>query len=164
MKLIKIILDIASWAVLGIVLLMVITTIGSNSNVFGGYRSLLVQSGSMEPTIMTGDIIVIQDHNQYNKNDVVTFKDSDRIVTHRIIEEEGEEGSEPIFQTKGDANRSADEARIKQNDILGKVIFTIPKLGYMVAFGQSLPGLIVMVIIPATLLVVNELIKTKQHA
>ncbi len=163
MKLIKIILDLASWAVLGVVLLMVVTTIGSNSDVFGGYRSLLVQSGSMEPTIMTGDIIVIQDHNQYNKNDVVTFKDSDRIVTHRIIEEDGE-GSDRIFQTKGDANRSADEARIRQNDILGEVIFTIPKLGYMVAFGQSLPGLIVLVIIPATLLVVNELIKTKQHA
>lgn len=163
MKLIKIILDFASWAVLGIVVLMTVTTIGSNSDILGGYRSLLVQSGSMEPTIMTGDIIVIQEHNQYNTNDVVTFKDSDRIVTHRIIEEEGS-ASERAFQTKGDANRSADEARIKHSDILGEVIFTVPKLGYMVSFGQSLPGLIVLVIIPATLLVVNELIKTKQHA
>jgi signal peptidase len=163
MKLLKIALDVASWFVLAVVVLMITTTIGSNSNAFGKYRSLLVQSGSMEPTIMTGDIIVIQQHPRYGKNDVVTFNDGERVVTHRIIKE-SENGTNPTFQTKGDANRSADEAIITKSNILGAVVFTIPKLGYMVAFGQSLPGLIIFVLIPATLLVVNELIKTKSNA
>lgn len=161
MKLVQITLDIASWIVLAVIVLMVVVTIGSNTNVAGGYRSFLVQSGSMEPTIMTGDIIIVQKKTVYTTGDVVTFDDDGRIVTHRITRERTESGDRQ-YETKGDANRSADEATITTQDIVGAVTFTIPKLGYMVAFAKSLPGLIVLILIPAIMLVVNELIKTKK--
>ena len=161
MKFVQIMLDIASWIVLGVIVLMVAVTVGSNTNVAGGYRSFLVQSGSMEPTIMTGDIIIVQKKSVYTTGDVVTFDDDGRIVTHRIIREQGE-GDSRYYETKGDANRSADEARVTRSDIVGAVTFTIPKLGYMVAFAKSLPGLIVLILIPAIMLVVNELVKTKK--
>lgn len=161
MKLVQITLDIASWIVLAVIVLMVAVTIGSNTNVAGGYRSFLVQSGSMEPTIMTGDIIIVQKKTVYTTGDVVTFDDDGRIVTHRITRERTESGDRQ-YETKGDANRSADEATITTQDIVGAVTFTIPKLGYMVAFAKSLPGLIVLILIPAIMLVVNELIKTKK--
>lgn len=161
MKFIQITLDIASWIVLGIIILMVAVTVGSNTNMAGGYRSFLVQSGSMEPTIMTGDIIIVQKKTVYTTGDVVTFDEGSRIVTHRIIRESGSD-QEQTYETKGDANRSADEATITREDIVGAVSFTIPKLGYMVAFAKSLPGLIVLILIPAIMLVVNELVKTKK--
>jgi signal peptidase len=145
---------------------MVIVTFTSNVEIRGGYRSFLVQSGSMEPTIGIGDIIVIQKKSVYRKNDVITFRgEENRIVTHRIIEEKEvntkSKEDRTMFITKGDANRSEDEGFITFKDILGQVVFSIPKLGYLVTFSKSIPGLITLILIPATLLVLGELLGTK---
>ena len=113
----------------------------------------------MEPTIMTGDIIIIHENPSYYKNDVVTFNTKDgRIVTHRIIKTVTK-GEKNLFMTKGDANRSEDEALISLDQIMGKVTFVVPKLGYFVAFSKSLPGLIIFVFIPAGLILIGELVK-----
>lgn len=145
---------------------MVIVTFTSNVEIKGGYRSFLVQSGSMEPTIGIGDIIIIQKKSSYRKNDVITFQgEENRIVTHRIIEEKEvntkSKEDRIMFVTKGDANRSEDEGFITTKDILGQVVLSIPKLGYLVTFGKSIPGLITLILIPATLLVLGELLGTK---
>ncbi len=113
----------------------------------------------MEPTIMTGDVIVIQSQPQYNKNDVVTFKEGDgRIVTHRIIDTQTTEKTE-VFITKGDANRSIDNNTVTSENILGKVTLVIPKIGFLVGFTQSMPGFIVMIFIPVLLIVMDQLVK-----
>lgn len=128
----------------------------------GGYKSYLIQSGSMEPSIMTGDIIIIHQTGQYNKNDVITFKNEEgRIITHRIIEINNK-GEDIFFVTKGDANRSEDEGVVFPTNILGKVIYVIPKLGFLVAFSKSLPGLIILIAIPALALIIGEVIKIVQ--
>lgn len=128
----------------------------------GGYKSFLIQSGSMEPSIMTGDIIIIHQAGQYEKNDVITFQNEEsRIITHRIIEINNKsEGMS--FVTKGDANRSEDEGVVSASHILGKVIYVIPKLGFLVAFSKSLPGLIILIAIPALALIIGEVIKIAQ--
>lgn len=166
MKIVSIIFNLTTWAVFLIILLMVAVTFTSNVEIHGGYRSFLVQSGSMEPTIKIGDIIVIQRKSSYKKNNVVTFRGPEnRLVTHRIVEEKQVNTKDPdkqvLFVTKGDANRSEDEALITNPDILGEVIFTIPKLGYLVTFSKSIPGLITLILVPATLLVLGELLGTK---
>ncbi len=113
----------------------------------------------MEPTIMTGDVIVITSQPQYNKNDVVTFKEGDgRIVTHRIIDIQEKDKAE-VFITKGDANRSVDNNKITSENVLGKVTLVVPKIGFLVAFTQTMPGLIVMIFIPVLLLVMDQLVK-----
>lgn len=159
MKIIKMIFEVATWIVIGVIGIMGLYILTSNFPISIGFRSYLVQSGSMEPTIMTGDIVVIQPQGKYGKADVVTFHDKDnRVVTHRIANiEEGDNGT--IITTKGDANRSDDFDTITPDQIIGKVTLTIPKLGFLVAFGKSLPGLIIMVIIPASLFIVDELFK-----
>ena len=145
--------------------LLAIYIVSSNFTLWGGYRSFLVQSGSMEPSIMTGDIIVIQNRigssiNKYSINDVVTFTNSDnRIVTHRIVEIKN--GDETQYLTKGDANRSEDEATIIDSQIIGKVVLVIPKLGFLVAYTKTLWGLIILVLIPATIYILDELFKIK---
>lgn len=108
---------------------------------------------------MTGDIVVIQPQSEYRKTDVVTFHDKEnRVVTHRIASIETKDNVRSIT-TKGDANRSDDFDTIAPEQIIGKVTLTIPKLGFLVAFGKSLPGLIIMVIVPAALFIVDEMFK-----
>lgn len=161
MSIFKFLFDVASWLVIGVIAIMALYVLSSNYNIFSGFRSYLVQSGSMEPGIMTGDIIVIHSQNQYVLNDVVTFKDNEnRIVTHRIIENL-KKSDRQEFATKGDANRSQDFDNITQNRIFGKVVFVVPKLGYLVAFAKSLPGLIILILIPASLFIIDELLKLK---
>ena len=136
MKILKFIFEIATWLVLAVIVLMGLYIVTSNFNVFSGYKSFLVQSGSMEPAVMTGDIIIIHSQDNYVKNDVITFHGSDgRIVTHRIIEILQKDGKS-FFSTKGDANRSEDEDSITQDKIIGKISLVIPKLGYLVAFSK----------------------------
>ncbi|MBP9718886.1 MAG: signal peptidase I [Candidatus Levybacteria bacterium] len=148
--------ELSLWVCLISLLLIAITTISANSHLFGGYKSLLVQSGSMEPAIMTGDIIVIQKQPGYLKNDVITFTSQDnRIVTHRIIGQQNEQR----FLTKGDANRSSDSDVISQNDVIGKVVFIIPKLGYFVGFSKSPIGFSLLIIFPAAALIIDQLLK-----
>jgi len=163
MNVIKFIFSIIKWAVIVGIVVLAVYVFSSNFNVFGGYRPFLVQSGSMEPSIMTGDVVVIQSKDTYVINDVITFKkNSGQIVTHRIIAVEN--GPEKKYSTKGDANRSGDEDVITQEQIIGKVALVIPKLGYLVAFSKSGSGLIFLLIIPALIFIFDELIKIKKNA
>ena len=119
---------------------------------------MLVQSGSMEPSIMTGDVIIIRQDKWYQKGDVVTFNDGNKgRVTHRIVE-----ADKDSFVTKGDANRSSDNNNINFTQILGKVILVLPKLGYLVVFSKSLLGMIIMIIIPGIIITADELFKIKK--
>lgn len=159
MNIIKVLFEITSWIFLVVIVFVVIFSIGSSSNMLGGYKSFLIQSGSMEPSIMTGDIIIIHQTGQYEKNDVITFQNEEsRIITHRVIEINNK-GGDMFFVTKGDANRSEDEGVVSQTSILGKVIYVIPKLGFLVAFSKSLPGLIILIAIPALALIIGEVLK-----
>lgn len=91
----------------------------------GSYAFLEVASGSMEPTINVGDIIVIKVKNfDYKENDIVTFYDVDSsFVTHRIVKLENDQ-----MVTKGDHNNTEDEA-LPQSNIVGKYLFKFDKLG-----------------------------------
>jgi len=117
----------------------------------------------MEPTIMTGDVILAKKIVQYNKNDVITFKDEgDRIVTHRIVALD-ESDNDLTFITKGDANRSVDNGTVKPEKVIGKVTFVIPKIGFLMSFVKTLPGLSIMILVPAALLIIDQIIKMKKN-
>lgn len=160
MKFLKLLLNTISWGALAVLASMAIFVLSSNYQIFGGYRSYLIQSGSMEPAIMTGDIIVVKSQGSYVINDVVAFNSEDRVVTHRLISKEGDPAN-PKFSTKGDANRSQDFDTIGLSQIIGKVVLVIPKLGYLVAFSKSLPGFIIMILIPTIIFLLDELLKMK---
>ncbi len=131
----------------------------------GSYKILTVQSGSMEPAIKTGSIIVIQPQSDYRKGDVITTSkpaDPKVSVTHRIVEIKSKD-QKISYVTKGDANKTADTEERLREQILGKVIFSLPYLGYPVAFAKTRDGLIILVIIPATLIVYGELLSIKNE-
>ncbi|GIW62509.1 MAG: S26 family signal peptidase [Patescibacteria group bacterium] len=129
----------------------------SNTNVLGGLKFYVVQSGSMSPTINIGDIIVVNPQHRYFQNDVITFKtDSNSIVTHRIVEVKDDNKE---FVTKGDANRSIDQGTVMAKSVIGKVIYVIPKLGYLSAFAKTPLGILVFIGVPIFALVFDKLAK-----
>lgn len=158
-KLISIIFSIFTWIAIPMLVILAIYSIGANVSIFNGYRSFLVQSGSMEPGIHIGDVVITHQQVIYHINNIITFNSSEanRIVTHRITNVK--EASSGQFTTKGDANREEDEAQINANDIIGKVIFVIPKLGWLINFSQSLAGLMILILIPAAGLIFDEIVK-----
>lgn len=138
----------------------------------GGLKFYVVQSGSMEPTIKTGSLIVGQASQNYQQDDVVTFirdaqsdpKNPRSLVTHRIVEATVSASGETFYTTRGDANNANDLRRISKNLVLGKVVLTLPFLGYPVAFAKTQNGFILLIVIPATIIVYSELMNIKKEA
>ena len=130
--------------------------------VTGSLHFLTVLTGSMRPSIQPGDIIISSsiDPEDIRVNDVITFQDHDisqrQSITHRVINITREKDM-IFFQTKGDANEEPDLQLVNQDQIIGKVIVTIPLLGYVVNFAQSLLGFIILIAIPAIILIVTEI-------
>jgi len=119
-----------------------------------GYGKAVVATGSMEPTIEPGDMIVFHEQENYEVGDIVVFE-AENFVTHRIIET-----TENGFITQGDANNT-DDGEILRELVIGKVVFIIPKVGYAVDFLKSPFGILVMVIGLLVLIEVPNLISRK---
>lgn len=98
-----------------------------------GFKTYLVASGSMVPTIPVGSMIYAREVNPVNleTDDVIVFfKDNDQDVpiTHRVIENNVDSRS---IITKGDANANPDRSPIQYNNVVGKVVWHVPVLGLM---------------------------------
>lgn len=127
----------------------------------GNYQIKIVKSGSMEPSIATGSIVVIKPSANYKEGDVVTFgKDTktDIPTTHRIVGSRASEGV-ILFTTKGDANEDPDTKEIRQSDIHGKVLFDVPYFGYIIDMARKPVGFAVLIIVPALIVVFDEGVK-----
>lgn len=80
-----------------------------------GYSFFQVKTGSMSGTMEVGDIIIVKLTKDVKENDIITYEQDKILITHRIVEKQGEE-----IVTKGDANNSAD-APITKEKVIGKV-------------------------------------------
>lgn len=127
----------------------------------GNIEIKIVKSGSMEPTILTGSIVVVKPAASYAKNDIITFGEDTRQqipTTHRIIDIQGD-FSTLTYITKGDANEEADGTPITQRDIIGKVVFWVPYMGYVLDFARQPIGFTLMIGIPAGIIILDEVIR-----
>ena len=99
----------------------------------GVVKARIVLTGSMEPAISAGDIIITMPITRREPmvGDVVAYQakrfngENVAVFSHRIISGDLKSG----FVVKGDANKSPDNQKPKAPDILGVVIFVIPFLG-----------------------------------
>ena len=138
---------------------MINTGLGKPVNVFGRYV-LRVMTGSMEPSLHTGDYIVVKkvDTKSIKKDDVITFysEESDvkgKLVTHRVVGIE-KDGS---FQTMGDANPVADHKLVRPDQVVGKYVRKARFFRWVSSFADSKKILLVLVIIPLTLIAFYEM-------
>lgn len=120
-----------------------------------GLTPLVVQSGSMEPTVATGSLLVTKTTpaRDLRRGDVVTVKRHDRtLVTHRVVNLTLR-GDTATLQLKGDANKVVDpEAYVVKK--AGRKMFAVPYLGYLAAWASSRIGLFLLGIYVAFLALV----------
>lgn len=121
-----------------------------------GDRSFSVRSGSMTPTIETGDVVVTEPVAPLSLRigDIVTFKDpegSGRLYSHRV-QSIARDGGEVRFVTRGDANTSTERWSVPSDGTVGRVVYRVPKLGYAIAWLGTPPARLALVVLPALLL------------
>lgn len=127
----------------------------------GNLEVKIVKSGSMEPAIKTGGIVFVRGAENYKVNDVITFgKDTKTQIptTHRIVSIEGA-GQSQKFMTKGDANDVADPTFTSLSEVKGKVVGTVPYVGFVLEFARKPLGFILLVGVPASIVILDELYK-----
>ena len=127
----------------------------------GNIKFMVVQSGSMEPAIKRGNIVMVKPVGEYKIGDIVTFDLSTSDIgpiTHRIHDIKVVE-DEVSYITKGDANNAPDMREISRGEIVGKVLFTVPYVGYAVDFAKRPLGFALIILIPATVIISDEVKK-----
>lgn len=131
------------------------------------FSAYTIVSPSMVPTINVLDMIVIQRVNKAEDlkvGDIITFNSTDYrysgvTVTHRIYAIETTSSGKYLFTTKGDANNTQDASRISFDDIYGKVMLKIPKIGYIQYFLSSAWGWIIAIVVPAVGIIIFDIVK-----
>jgi len=127
-KILKWIINILSGFLL---LILAVVIYGRATVIFGdnkypnyfGYTLFSVASGSMEPTLYINDVILVKlTQEDINKNDIITYKKDNEIITHRVIHKD-----KNTLTVKGDNNNTID-APITTDLVIGKVVKTFPKL------------------------------------
>ncbi len=116
------------------IILIVILSLYFLLRILGIAEIYVVQTGSMEDGIHTGDYILIVKQNDYKVKDVVTYKREGYHVTHRIIKKNGNK-----VITKGDAN-NVDDEEIDVSSIVGKVIYHGGILNILIDFKYFIVG------------------------
>lgn len=108
-----------------------------------GFRYYTILTPSMEPAYSVGDVVIVKLTNadEINTGDVITFNpssDSNAYLTHRVTEKiQNYEGTGvTCFRTKGDSNNAEDSFLIDSSRVIGKVSFSVPKIGYIIRFVQ----------------------------
>lgn len=111
-------------------ILLIIVALNSG---FFTYQTLVVGSNSMKPDISKGDVVLIhkvdgEDKNTIKKNDILAFRSGSKIIVHRVYKTI-KKADGVYYVTKGDNNNQADQGVVTPNDVMGKVLFKIKKIG-----------------------------------
>lgn len=157
MKYFKIIYYVFFGAIALIAVLLIISILP----ITGNFKVMAVLSGSMEPAIKTGSVIAIKPSDNYKIGDIITFGEMSKTktpTTHRIYDMRVQEG-EPVYVTKGDANNAPDAKEITGKEIIGKVLFNVPYVGYAVDTAKKPWGFALIIIAPAMIIIFDEIKK-----
>lgn len=137
---------------------------------FMGFKPFIVLSGSMEPTILEGDLILtraLQEGQTLKEDDIIAYRfGQETVVTHRIIEvQQGEQG--PVYITRGDNNNVEDKAPVALSLVEGLYLYRVAGLGRLAMFLQTPLGLILVVGGPFLLYLLADILirrKARHHA
>ena len=153
-KVIKGIVKVLCWILVVIIVLTValslITRINGETPSVFGYSIFRVSSGSMEPELMVGDIILdkaVENPEDLKVGDVITFKSKDygdMLVTHKVIKAPYEENEKLMLQTKGIANDLADKP-ISVDNVKGIMICKVDYLDTVYNIFLSPWGLLILI-------------------
>ena len=156
LRVLKTVKNVVCWVLIVILVFTVVTfllerSMGGTPSVFG-YTLHRVVSGSMEPELSVGDVLLNKDisgSGDIQVGDIITFKGGARFnnqkVTHRVfVPPYMDDSGEWVLITKGDAN-NVDDGEIKLSSVESKVVTKVGILTRMYAFFFSPWGLIIFI-------------------
>lgn len=131
---------------------------------FLGIKSYVIISGSMQPNLDIGDVVVVKDYNEEKpqKGDIISFRQGHSVVTHRINEIIEKDGV-ATYKTKGDNNNIEDSETIKYENIEGKVIKVIPKIGKIILTLKNKTIIIAIMVVYYIYLLHGQSIRRKKE-
>ncbi|MDQ3990997.1 MAG: signal peptidase I [Actinomycetota bacterium] len=150
---------LVSWTLLGLAVVPSLLLLAPVS----GHQAFTVMSGSMEPRIHTGDVVVDRTVAplEVRVGDIVTFRDPEdeaRLITHRVRAIRAR-GATVEFETRGDANNTSERWTVPRDGAIGMVAYRIPRAGYVLNVARQPLGRILLVTVPALLLAISALVK-----
>lgn len=131
---------------------------------FMGYKPFIVLSGSMEPAILAGDLIITKVTAPENiaKDDIIAFRaEKNAVVTHRVTSVQTENGL--AFLTKGDANTGADATAVTVQDLEGIYLWRVAGAGKFAMFLQTPIGMLLFVITPLCLFILYDMVSRNRR-
>lgn len=107
-----------------------------------GYKFFSVSTGSMEPAYPVGTLVIVQPvaFDELSGGDVITFKSGGAVVTHRVT---AIETDDRLIHTKGDNNNTEDFAPVPYENVIGRVVYGVARVGCIVLFAKTRRGIIV---------------------
>lgn len=131
---------------------------------FLGYKPFIVLSGSMEPAIHAGDLIItrVTEPEHIAEGDIIAFRaDKNVIVTHRVTDVQTGEGL--TFLTKGDANTGADARAVGAGEMEGIYLCRLAGVGNFAMFLQTPLGMLLFVITPLCLFILYDVVSRNRR-
>lgn len=112
-----------------------------------GYSVAVVASGSMEPALSVDDMIFSRAQDRYEVGDIITFAKGSSLTTHRIVAvtDEG-------YRTQGDANNAADPDPVAPQEVVGRVVGSLPGIGGLLAALKTPLGMTLLLFVGLILL------------
>lgn len=126
------------------------------AHIFGFYP-MLVTTGSMEPALPAGAMVVAHAQADYAVGDVISFRQDGAVVTHRVAEETAEG-----YRTAGDANNVGDDETVPREAVLGRVVLCLPWVGGLLTALREPVGILLLAAGGAMLIFLPEK-RGKEH-
>lgn len=135
-----------------------------------GITPMVVQSGSMSGDasdhIEVGDLVfaVKANADELKVGDIISFMEDKIVVTHRITAIDTDSDGKLLFTTKGDANNTEDVDPVTADNLVGRYIGRIPKLGDFAMFLQTTLGMLIFVGVPLLAFIIYDIIRRQKAA
>lgn len=133
----------------------VLTTQSGKAPEIAGYSAMCVVSGSMEPEIPVGALVLVKScaPEQVSVGDVISFYSNDaairgQINTHRVTQIEVSTDGAYQFATKGDANDNEDAYPVYGDELIGRVVGVSTLLGGIIRLAGSKLGMFLIIVVP----------------
>ncbi|MBQ6685674.1 MAG: signal peptidase I [Firmicutes bacterium] len=142
-----------------------VSTSGNGVPSIMGVRVFSIQTDSMYPTLLPGDLMVgtkIDDITELERGDIVTYWtviNGERVLNTHRIHEIYDGGGYRIFSTKGDNNTAADALTVHESEIVAQYAFRVGGVGKVFDYLQTATGFFIVVVIPVFLFFIYHLVQ-----
>ncbi len=126
---------------------------GEAPSVFG-YQIFRVSSGSMEPELMIGDVILVKEADvaDIQKGDIVTYKGeeddfADKFITHKMIEDPELINGEYVFKSQGIVEGAIPDPEWYEDQLMGEFVCKVPFIDSIYTFFLKPYGLITFILV-----------------